>query len=408
MDTLKLENIGVKGRTTVELKNSRGKTIEMVEGNNFISSPVLNHALRAMQRSFFSTTFNNTDFYDIASFFPTHMLYTDSAVAESPLTEIEVTGNTIGFSTLEGATSTDVRRGVLNTVESSHNINRTRIVCDWPTDRGNGICRSIYFTLGEIPFTLSPPMHTLNATQHTITNGSLRYAFITSNNVDLFLGCNDSPVIHQLRNNMIISNTIPSPTGFTGVGWPNWFTVIGNNVYSLSLGNLFVTPVGGTTSTLLASNVGGIDHQVLLAIGNIIHTFPTHANPPTFNINRYDVGTMQQLTPITITPSIPWEARQTSFPLSNTVIRGGHSTGNFVDLNLTTLQVSDTGIPTGSSSVTLHGGNFVMLSPRSKIQNFFTSTTMNHSNMFSRLLLPNNITKTSANTLKITYDFNYV
>ena len=86
MDTLKLENIGVKGRTTVELKNSRGKTIEMVEGNNFISSPVLNHALRAMQRSFFSTTFNNTDFYDIASFFPTHMLYTNSAVSYTHLT----------------------------------------------------------------------------------------------------------------------------------------------------------------------------------------------------------------------------------------------------------------------------------------------------------------------------------
>jgi len=406
MDTLKLENISVKGSATVELKNGRGKTIEKVEGNNFISSTVLNHALRALQRSFFSIPFNNRDFYDISDFFPTTMLYTDSAVAENPLTEVSVTGNVIGFSSLDGNTAVNARRGIINTTESSHNVNRTRIVCDWPTDRGNGVCRSIYFTLGETLPTLSPPMHTLNAVQHSIDNGTLRYSFITSNNGDLFLGNNTSAVIHQLRNNMIISNTIPSPSGF--VGWPNWFTVIGNNVYSLSNRNLFVTPVGGTTSTLLASNVGGIDHQVLLAIGNIIHTFPTHANPPTFNINRYDVGTMQQLTPITITPSIPWEARQTSFPLSNTVIRGGHSTGNFVDLNLTTLQVSDTGIPTGSSSVTLHGGNFVMLSPRSKIQNFFTSPTMTRSNMFSRLLLPANITKTSANTLKITYDFNYV
>jgi len=406
MDTLKLENIGVKGRATVELKNSRGKTIEMVEDNNFISSPVLNHGLRAMQRSFFSTTFNNTDFYDIASFFPTHMLYTDSAVAESPLTEIEVTGNTIGFSTLEGATSTDVRRGVLNTVESSHNINRTRIVCDWPTDKGNGICRSIYFTLGEMSPTLSPPMHTLNATQHTITNGALRYAFITSNNVDLFLGSSVSPVIHQLRNNMIISNTIPSPTGFTGVGWPNWFTVIGNNVYSLSLGNLFVTPVGGTTSTLLASNVG--NHNSLLAVGNIIHIFPTDPHSP-FNINRYDIVTMQHLPPIAITSPPFWSARFTSFPLSSTVIRFGGQAGtrNFFDLNLTTLQVSDTGIQTDSNSVTLHQGNFVMLNPRSKMQNFFTSPTMNRCNMFSRLLLPANINKTSANTLKITYDFVY-
>ena len=130
MDSLKLANIGVKGSATVELKNVRGKTIEKVEGNNFISSPVLTHALRAMQRSFFSTTVNTTDFYDSSTFFPTHMLYTNSAVAENPLTEVAVTGNTIGFSTLDVVTSTDTMRGIFNVVESSHSINRTRIVCD--------------------------------------------------------------------------------------------------------------------------------------------------------------------------------------------------------------------------------------------------------------------------------------
>ena len=397
MDTLKLGNLDVKGSATVELKNGRGKTIEKVEGNNFISSPVLTHALRAMQRSFFSTTVNNTDFYESSTFFPTHMLYTNSAVAENPLTEVTVTGNTIGFSTLEGSTSTDTRRGILNGVESSHNLDRTRIVCDWPTDKGNGICRSIYFTLGESSPALSPPMHALNAVQHTINNATWRYDFITSNNVDLFLGNHNSTVIHQLRNNMIISTTI---TSFLG------FTVIGDNVYSLSARNLFVTPVGGTTSTLLASNVGDINNHALLAIGNIIHIFPFNASH-TFNVNRYDVGTMQQLSTLTITPFIPWSAQRTIFPLSNTVIRAGSTTGNFVDLNLTTLQVSDTGIPTDGNSVTLHQGNFTMLSPRSKMQNFFTSPTMTRSNMFSRLLLPANITKTSANTLKITYDFVY-
>ena len=404
MDTLKLGNLSVKGSATVELKNGRGKTIEKVEGNNFISSTVLNHALRALQRSFFSIPNNNRDFYDISSFFPTTMLYTDSAVAENPLTEVSVTGNVIGFSSLDGNTGADARRGIINTTESSHNINRTRIVCDWPTDKGNGVCRSIYFTLGETLPTLSPPMHTLNATQHTINNGTLRYNFITSNNEDLFLGNNTSTIIHQLRNNMIISNTIPSPSGFAG--WPNWFTVIGNNVYTLSSRNLFVTPVGGTTSTLLASNVGNSDLQVLLAIGNIIHIFPLGASS-TFNVNRFDVGTMQQLSTITMTSSITWTAERTSFPLSSTVIRVGSSTGNFVDLNLTTLQLSDTGIPTENNSVTLHGGNFVMLNPRSKTQSFFTSPTMTRSNMFSRLLLPANINKTSANTLKITYDFEY-
>jgi len=335
------------------------------------------------------------------------MTYTDSAVAENPLTEVAVTGSVIGFSSLEGLTSTDTRRGILNVAESSHNINRTRIVCDWPTDKGNGVCRSIYFTLGETLPTLSPPMHTLNAVQHSIDNGTLRYSFITSNNEDLFLGNNTSTIIHQLRNNMIISNTIPSPSG--NVGHPNWFTVIGNNVYSLSSRNLFVTPVGGTTSTLLVSNVADTVNSSLLAVGNIIHIFPIHVTQlSSFNINRFDVGTMQLLSPITLTPSIPWSVHLTSFPLSNTVIRGGSSLGNFIDLNLTTLQVSDTGIPTEGNSVTLHQGNFVMLNPRSKIQNFFTSPTMTRSNMFSRLLLPANITKTSANTLKITYDFVYI
>lgn len=406
MDTLKLGNIGIKGSATVELKNWHGKTVEKVEGNNFISSTVLNHALRAQQRSFFSIPHNNRDFYDISSFFPTTMLYTNSAVAENPLTEVTVTGSVIGFSSLDGQTSTDTMRGIINTVESSHNINQTRIVCDWSTDKGNGVFRSIYFTLGETMPTLSPPMHTLNATQHTINNGTLRYSFITSNNTDLFLGNGTSTVIHQLRNNMIISNTIPSPTGF--VGHPNWFTVIGNNVYTLSSRNLFVTPVGGTTSTLLVSNVGDSSNHALLAIGNIIHIFPLGVSSA-FNVNRYDVGTMQQLSTITINPSIAWSSGHTSFPLSSTVIRvGGPSGGNFIDLNLTTLQLSDTGIPTDGNSVTLHQGNFTMLSPRSKIQNFFTSPTMTRSNMFSRLLLPANITKTSANTLKITYDFNYV
>jgi len=406
MDALKLENIAVTGRATVELKNVRGKTVEKVEGDNFISSTVLNHALRALQRSFFSIPFNNRDFYDISNFFPTHMLYTDSATAENPLTEVAVTGNVIGFSSLDGQTSTEARRGIINTAESSHNINRTRIVCDWSTDRGNGICRSIYFTLGSWMNTLIPPMHTFNATQHTISNGTLRYAFITSNNVDLFLGDGTSNTIHQIRNNMIISNTRPSQSGF--FGHPNFFTVIGNNVYTLAHRNLFVTPVGGTTSTLLTSNFGN-GNEVLVAIGNIIHIFPVQLTPPTsFTVNRFDVGTMQQLPALTpILPSITWRAEQTSFPLSSTVIRVGGSGGNFMDLDLTTLQVSDTGIRTEANSATLHQGNFAMITPVSKPQNFFTSPTMNASNMYSRLLLPTNITKTSANTLKITYDFEY-
>jgi len=409
MDTLKLGNLGVKGSATVELKNGRGKTIEKVEGNNFISSTVLNHALRAMQRSFFSTPNNNRDFYDISNFFPTTMLYTDSAVAENPLTEVAVTGNVIGFSSLDGLTSTNAMRGIINTAESSHNINRTRIVCDWPTDKGNGICRSIYFTLGELLPTLPPPMHTLNATQHTLSNAPHQFIGITSNGQDLFLGAETSTVIRQLRNNTLISDTIPNPTGLVTHA-STWFTVIGNNVYSRNMGNLFVTPIGGVTSTLLASNVTNTTSQTLLAIGNIIHILPVEASA-SFTIRRFDVGTMQQLPDLTITnpsPSITWRAHRTIFPLSNTVIRAGGGHFNYVDLNLNTLQISDTGIPTESNSVTLHGGNFTMLNPRSKIQNFFTSPTMDRSNMFSRLLLPNNITKTSANTLKITYDFNYV
>ena len=106
MDTLKLENVCVKGSATVELKNGRGKTVEKVEGNNFISSTVLNHALRALQRTFFSIPYNNRDFYNSTNFFPTHMTYTNSAAAENPLTEVSVTGNVIGFSSLDGQTST--------------------------------------------------------------------------------------------------------------------------------------------------------------------------------------------------------------------------------------------------------------------------------------------------------------
>jgi len=410
MDTLKLENISVKGSATVELKNSRGKTIEKVEGNNFISSVVLNQSLRAMQRSFFSIPFNNQDFYtrSLPNFFPTHMTYTNSAVAENPLTEVSVTGNVIGFSSLDGHTSADTRRGIINTTESSHNINRTRIVCDWPTDRGNGICRSIYFTLSSESLPIfPPPMHTLNATLHTINNRTSQPFFITSNNVDLFLGDHAlHPQIHHLRNNLIISNTAPSPTGFRGS--PNWFTVIGNNVYSLSSRNLLVTPVGGTTSTVLTSNFGNGD-ETLLAIGNIIHIFPESRVPhQSFTVERFDVGTMQRLSALTPILTIPWLATRTSFPLSNTVIRVGGASGNYADLNLTTLQISDTGIQTGGMSVTLHQGNFVMLNSLARVPTFYTSPNMNNnSNMFSRLLLPADINKTSANTLKITYDFVY-
>lgn len=139
-----------QGKIKVELFDDlTGKKVDELVGENFISKGVRDVLFKMAMVSLFTQwkhTGGRDYYYDINDPFE-YMVLTDATHAEAPDSEWIIRGNTVGYAYTDGTYSgNDTKRGSYNAEESFTSREQVHIVIDFPTHAANGTFQSIYFT----------------------------------------------------------------------------------------------------------------------------------------------------------------------------------------------------------------------------------------------------------------------
>lgn len=148
------DDFKLQGKIKVELFDDlTGRKVEEIKTNNFIAKGMDYLYRLAMISAFtdgrYTGGFNAYDsFYDPFQY----MMLTDASHPEDPANEWLVKGRQIGFAYTTGTYSgSDEYRGSYNEGESFTNREQVHIVIDFPTHAANGTFQSIYFLYnGEV------------------------------------------------------------------------------------------------------------------------------------------------------------------------------------------------------------------------------------------------------------------
>ena len=138
---------GPEGKVKVELFDDlTGRKIEEIETNNFIAKGMdyLYHLamISAFTDDRYTGGFNAYDAFNDPF---QYMILTDASHPEDPKNEWLVKGRTIGFAFTTPYSGGDIYQGSYNAVESFTNREQVHIVIDFPTHAANGTFQSIYF-----------------------------------------------------------------------------------------------------------------------------------------------------------------------------------------------------------------------------------------------------------------------
>lgn len=161
-------NQHVTGRTKVELFDSNGLT-ERTVSENFVAQPMTEWQRELMRLSFFNYSYSQDGIYgsnnetasllDYDSVFErqmrlhplTYLCLTDFEGEEKPSTERQMKGNVVGFANRYGSyAGSSTMQGTINVNDSYAEKNHQHFVFDFPTHAGNGTFSSVYFNCDEI------------------------------------------------------------------------------------------------------------------------------------------------------------------------------------------------------------------------------------------------------------------
>lgn len=155
IDTLNInKNSQLGGMVTVQLKKD-DKIVEEVKAHNFIT-PMISELQNFVQRNCIAYDLKN-GYYSceqvyIPSFFTnnysdTYIYLTDSDANPDPnaIQNRYVVGNVVGYATKNLYSGSDAQRGTINAAESVPTENGIKLVFDWPTHAANGTIKSIQF-----------------------------------------------------------------------------------------------------------------------------------------------------------------------------------------------------------------------------------------------------------------------
>lgn len=419
--------LAVEGRVTALLLCAKtGEVVQRAEGRNFLSRALTERVLRIAQRYAFAhqhpAQWDDCEWgrfahnVDTAGFFQ-WMVLTNSAMAEAPATEREVPGTVVGYANRQTHTDTDLRRGNINRSESTHRLSRTRWTMDWPTDRGNGTIQSVCWAHGPLG-TVPLPDRLGCDTVFEWRNG------ITDLSCCSYLGdywTNTGTVIRRLS---AADGSLlwTSPAVSVRSAQLNPLAVRGDHLFyidgAIQLRRLTIST--GAISAALKTIIG--DHNVAL-VGDILYFMPSvaHATGSTLTIPRYNAATMADMANVTI-PNLPPDVdTRNIFPLSGNVVRAGpghFAAGFYHDIDVIALTATPLGFRSPAQRFLARNGVTKIWVPEQPTT--YASTTMLPASgmiydvpsmagnfLLSRIRLSSAIVKTTANTLKVIYDFNY-
>lgn len=442
-ENVKFDPLAVEGVAQVLLFDAKTrKLVQKVEGKNFLSRALTERILRVAQRYVFAhqhpTQWDTVAWerfshaVDAQGFFH-WMILTDSAMAEAPAAEKTVPGAVIGYSNRQTHTDTDLRRGIINRSESIHRPTQTRWVMDWATDRGNGTIQSVCW--GNSTTGLAPLFDRLGVDAVFEWTSGFADVACCCYEGDYWILPVTRDVVRRLAaatGALLWTSGTLSPVGGAGSvpADVNYLAVRGDHILYVGNDNTLRRRLISTGAT--SASLGSVGNGSSCAmIGDILYVFDVaafadhaRATGSTLTIRRYNNATSTWLANLTI-PNLPANVNtRNAFPLTGNIIRVGSGTSIanrawYHDIDIGALTVTPLGVPSSPQQHLARDGRMKLWVPTQTTT--YASTTMRPAQgmmfdvesmagnyLLSRIRLAEAISKTTAHTLKVIYDFNYI
>lgn len=380
-----------KGKVTVEVFDEQGSLISKQQKNNFISKGVRERLYPMLQQNiFFLRNNKGVDLLSEVKDTPfARMELRDFDGIEQPNVEEIIKGKLIGFANTNTAyAGSSSNQGTLNVVESSTDRHLIRLVYDFPTNCANGTFQSIYHTQEKDIYFFSTDYNASEKSSILYPKFPLKKSIQSGEFYDgyIYLLYDSNTLIKMNRNLSEILNTWTLNKKATG------FTIKNNEIYMVERGNV---PNGSILKVPLSN-----PEAVSTAVATVTGFNPNYNGKIGFYEDKIYVGnnlTIYKLDAsyqILSSKAIRTEADE-NFWFSN---GKGFKGGKVFDLETLETEAFRTAYAGSTFSQVVDGKVHI------------TGTTLRSGAfpfvMFgSRALLDEPVTKTSRNTMKVTYDF---
>jgi len=370
----------VKGFVTVELFDKYGDKIKTVKSKNMITQFAKAHMIWDMKEDFFRGCPGTLP--SEPGYYLNNIILTSSTATPQDI-PLQETGSVIGWADKTAYSGSDVYRGTLNTAESYATNDRVHWVFDWPTHAANGTFQTIiwgnkvglnqidasYIRYTQFDYT-AYALTIINEDYWITSSGRIRrydsnFALlasynspasspkgITHGNNYLWVSCGDNKIYKMDISNMSVISSYSSPaTDPRGLTWYDnkLYVVCGDNkIYELNpvtgaVVHSFTSPMANTTDIAFDN-----DGNIWTANGS-------------YDINRYNLNNGNLLNSL----RGPDSYLQGVFLMENNKLIFMYCRGGYWSYLI-------------------------------KVDNL---------NIGARTLLPQPVTKTSTNTMKVQYDF---
>ncbi|MED4354791.1 hypothetical protein P9265_21160 [Schinkia azotoformans] len=407
-----LDNFSPKGHVKVELFDDlTGRKVDGKSKHNYISNYAKKNFFKYLMYGGFTykRAVNPQSYYDATNPFE-RMLLTTANHPENP-DEFEYKGDVIGYASTKTAYSgSSPQIGTINTSESYINHGRCHFVFDFATNVAIGTFQSIYFVPEDFRLTSNSVSSLSNSITHLEIKDNFIYTVHSSGvfrKYDKYFN-----LVQEWTAAKIVKTNNPEPSGFTTFNSPN-FTIQDEYIYYSDTSNGYRVNGNYPTQILRASLSDPLTAQwVTTFYDSNYKSYP----PITFDRKRnlfYRTNGLSQLLIYDV-----------NFNLLKTFSIGSNNGDLIVYGDLFTTSRDHYNINTGTDGLP-EFQKMNLTSAFDLVQQSYTSIvgfdddfcymqytssgTRIHCvpNVFvgSRCLLPEPVTKTNAQTMKITYDF---
>lgn len=422
--TMPSNNLVPKGRASIELFNLDGDLVQKEVQDNYVNQAVLQDISDLMTLNNLGITLYSAPLLQLNS----GLILTDFDGEVTPQNRYSIKGNEIGYAFVDKVYSTE-KVGGYNATESVISGNYIKLVYDFPTSSANGTINSVYtgpYTYSTsnnarlVPSVIASayrPASTYIVRRMYRSGGKLMYLNGTSFRVFESLPLNEKINSSESSGEGTI-NQLFADAPKTSYTLSTSYSQVAFNIaaqkYYFTTGNrmLYSSPVSDPTNITLEKDL----NAVLTAGGTYTTTYGMavdnagkylyiqHYN---YGVYKIDIATWTLLERA-FKPAAGYENSSMSFDINDPdiIYIGGGLSEYAYDLG------SKKFLYSSKSNTSTHGDmGTVKLSNQITLSGYVSGSSNTYNEisvaprMFSRALLEQPVTKTSQNTMKITYEF---
>jgi len=380
----------VQGFVTVELFDKYGYKIKTVKSKNMITQFAKDHMIWDMKEDFFrgcpGTLPSEPGYYF------THIILTSSTATPQDI-PLQETGSVIGWADKTAYSGSDVYRGTINTEESYATNDKVHWVFDFPTHAANGTFQTIIWgnkgfgDINQIDASyIKYPASYIDAYAYDLTIINEDYWII----IDDYYGIYDEIRRYDSNFALLASYKSPAskPKGITHGNNYLWVSCSDNKIYKMDISNMSVI----SSYSSPATNPRGLtwyDNKLYVVCGdNKIYGL----NPETGAVVHSFTSPMENTTDIAFdNDGNIWTANE-----SDNIRRYNLNNGNLLNfLHWPNSWVQGVFLTLNNKLIFLYNRSGPI----------FYLIEVKNLHIGARTLLPQPVTKTSTNTMKVQYDF---